>query len=44
VSHGRVDAEHVLVGKEGVMVVFVAEVDAMATADLDRIGLAKLGR
>jgi tRNA A-37 threonylcarbamoyl transferase component Bud32 len=43
-AHGRVDAAHVLVGKEGVMVLFAAEVDAMATADLDRIALVRLGR
>ncbi len=42
--HGSVDADHVLVGQQGLMVLFSAEPDAMATADRDRIALARLGR
>jgi serine/threonine-protein kinase len=44
IAHGRLDGEHLLVGSEGLMVLFASEGDALATADLDRIALARLGR
>ena len=42
-THGSVDAEHVIVDENGgVVLAFTATPDATATADLDRLGLARL--
>lgn len=44
VPHGAVDREHVLVDNTGaVMLLFTAVAGPTATADLDRLGLARLG-
>jgi hypothetical protein len=41
--HGSVDAEHVIVDENGAVVLaFTASTDPTATADLDRLGLARL--
>jgi hypothetical protein len=41
--HGEVDAAHVLVDEAGAVVLaFTPPPDASATADLDRLGLARL--
>ena len=42
-THGSVDAEHVIVDEiGGVILAFTSAPDAKATADLDRLGLARL--
>jgi serine/threonine-protein kinase len=42
--HGCLDPDHVRVGDDGVMLLFSAEGDLTATADLDRIALARMAR
>lgn len=42
--HGSVDADHVLVGKDGVMVLFAPATDPDDTAEIDLVALARLGR
>lgn len=41
--HGSLDADHVLAGKDGVMILFAPALDSGATMDLDRIALGGLG-
>jgi serine/threonine-protein kinase len=40
--HGRIDADHVVVGESGAVLRFGAEQDATATVDRDRLALSRL--
>lgn len=42
--HGSLDTDHVLVGKDGVMILFAPAPGPGATMDLDRVALGRLGR